>query len=464
MQFNFKAAWAQLPAKQRRIVAVVGAVCVVLGAIALIQGEDKTPRYNKKSEQVTNVFTDSSNKNASIDSISGQLRQLQRRMNDMTDEMKAVRQLAPEQRMIQLEERLKKSDERLAARIDGIAANLDRVMKQSPQVIMQPVEEEPKDAKDRTRTARTTTGRRPDAKATEHRQLSPSSDINVETPGAQAAQTAAKAIDPNNPFEATPIPDAKKREEQAKSKRGVSFTVITEPEPVKVDNKRDSVQTSEAYIPAGSILTGTIITGGDFPTNKGSFEQPTPLMIRLSKEAILPNRYTSDVRECFLLAGGAGDLASERAKLRGETLSCIRKDGSVLETQLNSYVAGEDGKEGVKGRLVSKQGQLIARTLLAGFAGGMANAFDVNPVPVLATTATGETQYQDAFSNQAVRGAAVKGMSQALDRVAQFYLSMAEDIFPVIEINAGRQVDVVVITGTRLKITAPGAVKTSKKD
>lgn len=71
----------------------------------------------------------------------------------------------------------------------------------------------------------------------------------------------------------------------------------------------------EFYIPAGSILTGTIISGAVYPTGKGSFESPMPALIRLSKSPILPNRYTSDIRECFLLASSHGKLASERAQL-----------------------------------------------------------------------------------------------------------------------------------------------------
>ena len=39
---------------------------------------------------------------------------------------------------------------------------------------------------------------------------------------------------------------------------------------------------------------------------------------------------------------------------------------------------------------------------------------------------------------------------------------MAEDMFPVIEINAGRQVDVVVISGTSLRISAKGTLNTKK--
>lgn len=66
------------------------------------------------------------------------------------------------------------------------------------------------------------------------------------------------------------------------------------------------------------------------------------------------------MRECFVLLAGYGDLSSERAYLRGETVSCVLLDGSVIETR-QGYAAGEDGKAGVRGRLVTKQGQFIAR-------------------------------------------------------------------------------------------------------
>ena len=43
------------------------------------------------------------------------------------------------------------------------------------------------------------------------------------------------------------------------------------------------------------------------------------------------------------------------------------------------------------------------------------------------------------------------GMGKALDRLAQYYISLAEKIFPVIEIDAGRTVDVVLTQGIALQ-------------
>ncbi len=72
-----------------------------------------------------------------------------------------------------------------------------------------------------------------------------------------------------------------------------------------------------------------------------------------------------------MLASGYGDIASERVNLRTEKLSCVLKDGTVIDTKLDAYIAGEDGKSGVRGNLVSKQGALIANALLAGTLGGL---------------------------------------------------------------------------------------------
>ncbi len=46
---------------------------------------------------------------------------------------------------------------------------------------------------------------------------------------------------------------------------------------------------------------------------------------------------------------------------------------------------------------------------MAGFLGGVSEAFDVNPVPVVSTNPGSNTQYQSVFSDQMLQGAAVKG-------------------------------------------------------
>lgn len=222
----------------------------------------------------------------------------------------------------------------------------------------------------------------------------------------------------------------------------------------KVDSATTQVEKplKTPSLPAGSILTGVLLTGMDAPTGQAARREPFPALVRVQLDAQLPNRFRSDVRECFLLVSGYGDLSSERAYLRGETLSCICEDGRTIEEPLDAFAIGEDGKAGIRGRLVSKQGQAISRSMMAGFLGGMSQAFDTHPVPslnLMSGMGSKTQQYQSIFSKDLLQGSAVKGAGQALDRVAKFYLEMAENLYPVIEIDAGKRIDIIVKKGSK---------------
>ncbi len=222
-------------------------------------------------------------------------------------------------------------------------------------------------------------------------------------------------------------------------------------------NKRATVTEKSSnglrvYLPPGSILTGTILTGLDAPTGQAARRDPFPVVVRIQKEAILPNYFRVDVRECFVLMSGYGDLSSERAYLRGEALSCVRNDGKVIDTPLASYAAGEDGKAGVRGRLVSKQGAMIGRAMVAGFLEAFSSVFQRAAVPTINLSSSDTTAFQKVLSSQSAQAGAVAGVGKALDRLAQYYIDMAEQMFPVVEIDAGREVDVVITSGTALKL------------
>lgn len=426
---NFRSWYVQLPARTRQIVVIMLALAVLITIIAVFQGGEQAKRevYDKKKDQVMNVLTDTSNRNVGLDNLAGQIR----RLNDQNE--KLVKEIAGLKMAQQTAEKNNKQNA-LASEIQSLQNQIETLQKESQRSI----ETGAAYATDGTSLKSRRDGKTKDGKPS-----------NTDAPSNPAVTPVQQ-----NPFVQQPVTEANSPKKAARP-TAIRINVVGDDDDEVVEGKQDKkTQDSFAYIPAGSILTGTIITGADFPTSKGAMENPTPTLIRLQKEAILPNRYRSDIHECFLLVGGRGELSSERAKLRGEMLSCVRQDGAVIETKLNSYVTGEDGKEGIKGRLVSKQGQMIARSLVAGFASGMSEAFDYDPVPVIATDASNSTQYQSKFSSDAVKGGFAKGASTALERVADFYMDLAEEMFPVVEINAGRQVDVVVISGTRLRITA----------
>lgn len=430
MTFNMTNALAKMSPRTKQLSVIALAVAALGGVLYLsLAGTEEgvKERWNAKTDKQVNVITDQSNKNMGLEAMAGRIkfldrsnRQLQQQIERLEKERAAEKTDASQERMWR-------------ERFDALSNEINTLRAQQKDQQVR-IDQQSKAA----------------AKG--------QGDQSIDDPFQVREQKRRELM--GDEMEAELMGRKGKGATRPSSRNGAVRIGIVgeegeEEEEAASDQETQAQEVSQtAYIPAGSILTGTLITGADFPTGKGSYDNPTPSLIRLSKHAILPNRYTSDVRECFLLVGGRGELASERAKLRGETLSCIRNDGGVIQTKLNSYVSGEDGKEGIKGRLVSKQGQLIARTMVAGFLSGMSEAFDYSQVSVLSTTADSKVQYQKNFSTEAAKGGFATGLQNSLDRVAQFYMDLADEMVPVVEINAGRQVDVVVITGTTLNVTA----------
>lgn len=219
---------------------------------------------------------------------------------------------------------------------------------------------------------------------------------------------------------------------------------ISAPEAEAPSATEEEAAVAMAYLPSGSIIQGVLLTGLDAPTGRGSRQDPVPVLVRIKHDAILPNRFRADIKECFMLLAGMGDLSSERAYLRGEAFSCVREDGGVIDIPLNVYAVGEDGKAGLRGTLVSKQGQAIGKAMLAGIAQSTSQAFS-----------RGGSGYSGGGSvdlDRAAESGVYGGAGSALDRVAQFYIDLAEQIFPVIEVAAGREVSLVLVRGAEIRM------------
>lgn len=217
------------------------------------------------------------------------------------------------------------------------------------------------------------------------------------------------------------------------------------------DKESDKVTFKYPPLPTGSIFKGTNITGLDVPTNSTTRDNPYPALMRIKDLAILPNNFRADISECHALFSGYGDISSERAMLRSTNLSCMRKDGAVLEAKMEAYVVGEDGKAGVRGRLVEKTGSALAKAMLAGIAEGIAKAFSVSVVPTVATGSPNDTvNYQQIFSGDTAQSAVTNGISTAGNMLAEYYIKRAEEISPVLEIAAGRNLTFILVAPLKL--------------
>ena len=223
---------------------------------------------------------------------------------------------------------------------------------------------------------------------------------------------------------------------------GIREVAEEAPKPKPKAVATDAPRPDQYYLPSGSMITGVLLTGVDAPTGRSAVKDPVPVLARVKADAILPNRFRADIRECFAILEAVGDLASERAMMRSTGMSCVRKDRTVIDVPIQAWAVGEDGRAGMRGRLVTKQGEAIRKAMLAGFADGVSRAFGGGSQ---IQNQSGGTDY-----GQAGQAGFVGGASTALDRIAQYYLDLADQLHPIVEIDSGREVTLVLLKGREM--------------
>ena len=448
--------WSSLSPTAKRNLAV-GSIGTVLIAtiIGLASVSPEVAKPSSKQATIQHILTDSDPRSLGIDGISAQLRDLLQKNEEQSRRL-AVLEAQQKREQQSDEQRFKQwtSAEREAydAKLKAVSGELE-TLKNKPATSGQ-------SALSSSPSPASTPSSALPSPNTADRRLSASRTTPNPNDLSSVFEQAAAPL----PYQGSPGVSGGRSAQATQPQAALQIRVIKDEKvsPAALEAKQSSEQSakhSEVFIPAGSILTGVLLNGLDAPTGKKAKKEPMPVLFRIKKEAILPNRFHVDVRECFLLAAGFGDLSAERAYFRGETFSCVRQDGGVIEVPMNAYATGEDGKNGIRGRVVSKQGALLAQSMMAGFLRGFSDAFGRNQIPVLMTgglgSLSGTTPFQSAFSAQSTEGGALKGAGYAMERLSHFYMDMAEEIYPVIEVDATRQVNFILQKGTALKLKTP---------
>lgn len=214
----------------------------------------------------------------------------------------------------------------------------------------------------------------------------------------------------------------------------------------------------------GSIISGTLLNGVAAPTSSDSKGDPMPVLMRIKQEAIMPNSFTLDIIDCHMLGSAIGDLGSSRVLIRAEAISCNTHTGEAIEKRIMAYaVDSSDGMAGIEGDVVFKSGAMIANSLKAEFISGFAEAFSPQQVQALNTNPSATTLWQTQNLDRAAGAGIGKGFSGAADRIADYYLSLAEQAHPVIELVPGIEVDFIVQRGMTLRLGGREAPYTNNR-
>jgi conjugal transfer pilus assembly protein TraB len=237
-----------------------------------------------------------------------------------------------------------------------------------------------------------------------------------------------------------------RKDEQSKADSNlVAQSGISDVPPV-ANPEKPAQEKKTVYLPAGATLKGRIINS--FPAPVGGERFPA-VLIELDGYARLPNNYRLDLSRCLVVAKAEGSYVLERAKLETYKLSCILKNGKVIEVSPKGMViSGEDGLEGVKGKFLN----VNREQLLAYFGGttisGFFSALQQGQITRFSTPFGTTTDIKNDFLF-----ALYGSLAQTWNEFAKFYLEQAKNIVPVVVVQAGIPVYIVLVDGVSLEVS-----------
>ncbi|TRZ95762.1 MAG: hypothetical protein D4R84_07645 [Rhodocyclaceae bacterium] len=449
-------AWENASPRAKRVVmgGIALAVFIVFASIiAMMDRSSKKPRIAAKTESESTMMMPS-RKNTDMESMAASLTAAQRRIQTMESEQKASYSGVQEQ-LKQLREymttataqkdlpELRSQYALMSKKLDELTASLSAAKTESARPAEVPKNLPPLDKVVPRKAADTLIAPPP--------VIAPA---NPPAPQESIAEPTLRIIGGEESAPSTPRATPVSATVGGAAKPGTVAAAAPASAPAAAPPaKAERDKAESAYFPMGSIIQGVLLNGLDAPTSGAATKNPTPVLVRIKHEAILPSRARMDIRECFVLLSGFGSMSQERAILRAEGISCVRDDGGVVETNLAGYAVGEDGKVGLKGRVVTKQGSMLAKSLAAGFLSGLGKALTPTGVTGLNLNPSGIQQTQTLDLGTAFESGLLGGASNSLNQIAKFYLDIAKEMVPVVEVDAGRPVTIIVSKGGSLKFT-----------
>lgn len=213
------------------------------------------------------------------------------------------------------------------------------------------------------------------------------------------------------------------------------------------DRPEDKLHHIDNYIPAATYVGARLLNGADVSVGLTSQSDPQPLTLRLIDNGSLPNHMSSRLHDCRVIVAARGILSSERVEMRLEKLSCVEPDGHPIDTDIEGVVVGKDGKNGVRGKMVIRDGEMLKRGFVGGFLSGLGNAaaqsFSTSSISPLGSIST--VQGADLIKN-----AGAQGVGNAFELMAKYNIQRAEQYQPIIQISGGQDVHIVFTNGVKL--------------
>ncbi|MCL5408491.1 MAG: TraB/VirB10 family protein [Candidatus Omnitrophica bacterium] len=209
--------------------------------------------------------------------------------------------------------------------------------------------------------------------------------------------------------------------------------------------KQTSFNNKEIYLPAGSFVQGTLISGVFAPENKTT---PLPVVFSVNQAFDGPSGSKIPVKGMLGIGKAQADINSQRAIIQVVRLAYVFPDGHVWEQKVNGWVCGSDDILGVKGKLIQNTGKALAGAFLSGFLSGTSQALSQ------AETSTQETTsgtYQTNVTGSTTKYGLYSGLASAAGNLSNYYSGMLNQIITAIKVKAGTPIEIIMEKGVTIE-------------
>jgi len=203
------------------------------------------------------------------------------------------------------------------------------------------------------------------------------------------------------------------------------------------------------YVPAGAYAKAKLILGVDASVGISTQSDPPPILLRVLGPAISSiyekEVQKTDIAGCLITGAAVGDLSSEKVFIKLVKMTCGKGEDVGIEIMVKGYVAGQ-GKSGVRGDVVSREGDLVAKTFLAGLVSGFGQGLAEKVAPPL-NFSNGLTTQGSMSNRDVLKQGLGKGVATSSDKLSDIFINKIEQYQPVISVPSGIDVEVVFVEG-----------------
>jgi len=219
-------------------------------------------------------------------------------------------------------------------------------------------------------------------------------------------------------------------------------------------NKLSPVIASDGFV-KGTLLNGVVASGGAGASGL-SGAGTTFALVNVTGTYHAANGFSSDLKNCFVQTQAFPDFASSRVLLKPTKLSCNMPDGQTKNWSVAGWVVGQDGIEGVKGKVNENLGNQVAASALLGALSGAASTVNQGQYTTTYSPNSGGASILTGNPYTSALAGVAQGGAQAGSTALQQYFALYA---PSIQVGANTHLTV-VITNT-IPLPESGAMLTT---